>query len=375
MAVDFHQLPHAGIRTLTPYKPGKPIVEVAREFGLKDIIKLASNENPLGCSPRVMEALSALPNHLLATYPSAINHPLQEKLAAHLNTEPNQLILSNGSDYIYLLLFMAFALHTNKHVLTHDYAFSTYQIQAQGLGIPVVSAKIQANWQVDIQQLIDTCTKDTGLICLANPNNPTGTFIPESGILKLLDNIPESTLLVLDEAYYEYVQQDQKMDSIAWLKRYPNLVITRTFSKAYGLAGLRLGYAIANPDIISLLQKLQLPFAVNQIALEAGFVALDDAAFMEKTLQSYVSGMAQMRNGLCRLDIEHIPSTANFVTVDCAKDGLPIYQALLAQGVIVRPLHAYNMPNHIRVTIGTEEQNTRFLKALQTIFYPGRNHP
>lgn len=374
MAVDFHQLPHVGIRTLTPYKPGKPIIEVAREFGLTDIIKLASNENPLGCSPLVMQTLATLSYHLPAAYPSAINHPLQSKLANLLGLEANQLILSNGSDYIYLLLLMAFALHTGKHLLTHDYAFSTYQIQAQGLGIPVVSVKIQDDWHVDVQKLIDACTKDTGLICLANPNNPTGTLIPAADILKLLNNIPASTLLVLDEAYYEFVQKDTAVESIEWLARFPNLVITRTFSKAYGLAGLRLGYALAHKDIIALLQKLQLPFAVNQIALEAGFVALDDTAFMKKTLETNVAGMQQMCNGLSQLDIAYIPSAANFVTVDCKTNCLPIYQGLLAQGVIVRPLHAYNMPNHIRVSIGTKEQNTRLLKALSTIFHPGRHH-
>lgn len=365
MPVDFQQLSHEGIRNLMPYKPGKPIIEVAREFGLEDIIKLASNENPLGCSPRVITALESLSPALLASYPSAINHPLYEKLAAHHGIQPNQLILSNGSDYLFLLLMMGFALHNGKHILSHDYAFSSYQIQGQGLGIPVISAGLQPDWQVDIEQLLARCNSKTGLIFLANPNNPTGLLIPQKGIKRLLENIPEKTLLVLDEAYHEYANQE--INSLSWLEEHPNLVITRTFSKAYGLAGLRLGYAMTNTAIVSLLHKLQLPFAVNQAALAAGLAALEDQDFLKKTLAVNAEGMQQMLSGLKKLQVPHFPSAANFITVNCEKDCLPIYNALLRQGIIVRPLHAYNMPEYIRVSIGTKEQNDRFLHALTLI--------
>lgn len=365
MPIDFHQLPHAGIRNLTPYKPGKPIVEVAREFGLGDIIKLASNENPLGCSPAALSALQTLSPALLASYPSAINHPLYEKLAKKHGITPQQLILSNGSDYIFLLLMMGFALHNGKHILTHDYAFSSYQIQAQGLGIPVTSSGLHPDWQVDIDQLIANCNADTALIFLANPNNPTGLLIPQTEVKRLLENIPETTLLVLDEAYHEYAQLE--INSLSWLETHPNLVITRTFSKAYALAGLRLGYAIANVAIIEILHKLQLPFAVNQAALAAGLAALEDEDFLGKTLEVNHQGMQQLLLGLEQVGLSAFPSAANFITFSCNKDSTDTYQALLQQGIIVRPLHAYNMPEYIRVSAGTTEQNARFLKALATI--------
>jgi histidinol-phosphate aminotransferase len=201
-------------------------------------------------------------------------------------------------------------------------------------------------------------------MCLANPNNPTGLMIKPGKIKKLLENIPKTTLLVLDEAYYEYANPE--INSISWLEEHPNLVITRTFSKAYGLAGVRLGYAIANEAIISILHKLQMPFAVNQVALVAGLAALNDAVFLKKTLELNRQGMEQMRSGLEALHLKSFPSDANFVTFDCEKDGLSVYQQLLEKGIIVRPLHAYGMPNHLRVTIGTAEQNTRFLKALRS---------
>lgn len=367
MPINFQKLPHQGIQSLIPYKPGKPIIEVAREFGITDIIKLASNENPLGCSANVLKALQTLTSSTIATYPSAHNHPLYQKLADKLGIMPNQLILSHGSDYIFLLLIIGFALHTGKHLLTHTYAFSTYQIQAQGLGVPVIYAELKKDWQVDIDSLIDHCSTQTGLICLANPNNPTGFLIKHAEIKRLLENIPQTTLLVLDEAYYEYAQNQYGGESIAELKTHPNLVITRTFSKAYGIAGLRLGYGIANPDIIDILNRLQLPFAVNQAALTAGEAALEDEHFLTQTLQNNTKGISQMCSRLQQLALTYFPPGGNFVTIDCKQDSLPIFQKLLEKGIIVRPLHPYNLPHYLRVTIGTEIQNSRFLKAIATI--------
>lgn len=368
MTIDFQQLPHAGIRSLIPYKPGKSIEELKREKGITDIIKLASNENPLGCSPLALAALHSMSPSLAATYPSPINHPLMPKLANKLKISMDQLFLSNGSDYLFSILLYCFALHTDKHILTHEYAFSTYAIQAHTLQIPVETVAINPDWQVNIEKLIQACNSQTGIIFLANPNNPTGLLMSQTEIKYLLEHIPPTTLLVLDEAYYEFAASKHSCNSVEWLDEHPNLVITRTFSKIYGMAGLRLGYAIANPSIISLLQRVQLPFSVNQAALTAALGALDDDEFIKLSLQTNEEGMEQMRDGLNQLNLNYLPSACNFLTFNCKEDASLIYNYLLDQGIIVRPLHAYKMEQYIRVTIGTKEQNSRFLNALKNYY-------
>jgi histidinol-phosphate aminotransferase len=364
MSINFEQLPHAGIQSLVPYNPGKSIEELAREKGISDIIKLASNENPLGCSPLALIALRSMPPQVVATYPSPLNHPLMPKLAAKLKINRDQLFLSNGSDYLFNILLNCFALNTHKHILTHEYAFSTYAIQAKSLNIPVKTVAINNDWHININSLIRECSEKTGLIFLANPNNPTGLLTSQSDIKYLLEHIPESTLLVLDEAYYEFAADQMHENSLNWLSEHPNLVITRTFSKIYGMAGLRLGYAIAHPSIISILQKVQLPFAVNQAALVAAHAALDDEEFIRLSLQTNAEGMVQMRAGLDKLNFNYLPSSCNFLTFDCKEECMPLFNYLLDQGIIVRPLHAYQMNNYIRVSIGTRDQNKRFLNSL-----------
>lgn len=368
MPVDFQQLPHEGIRTLSPYKPGKSIAELKQEQGISDIIKLASNENPLGCSASVLATLANMPDTLIASYPAPMIHPLMNKLAKHLNVETEQLMVSNGSDQIFNFLLSAFALHNNKHLLTHQYAFSTYQIQAQALGIAVKTVAINDDWHVNVDALIEASNEKTALICLANPNNPTGTLITKDHILRLLDHSNPHSLIVLDEAYFEYSHEQQGYNAVEWLDTYPNLVLTRTFSKAYGLAGLRLGYVIAHPSVIEILRRLQLPFAVNQVALEAGCAALADQAFITKTVEVNRLGMKQIAEGLKALGLNFIPSSCNFISFDCKQDGMTVYQYLLSRGIIVRPLHPYNMNNYLRVSIGTEEQNSRFLETLKGVY-------
>lgn len=364
MPIDLQQLAHAGIRSLIPYKPGKAIEEVQREKGLSDIIKMASNENPLGCSPLALKALREMSPHLVALYPSPVNHPLMLKLALKLGVHPEQLFLSNGSDYIYNLLLNCYVLHSDKHIVTHEYAFSTYAIQAHSLQIPVRTVPVNADWQVNIQHLLQTCTEKTGIIFLANPNNPTGSLVSQEQIKYLLEHMPQSTLLVLDEAYYEFAASRQSCNSQDWLQEHPNLVITRTFSKIYGMAGLRLGYMMAHPDLVSVLQRLQLPFTVNQAALSAGYAALDDEAFIQLSLKLNQEGMEQLRASFNERRIDYLPSACNFLTFDCKEDALALYNHLLDNGIIVRPLHAYKMNHYIRVTSGTKEHNTRFLNAL-----------
>lgn len=364
MPCDYEQLPHAGIRNLVPYVPGKSSEELASERGLTDIIKLASNENPLGCSPLVTQALAELTGHRIATYPMSVNHLLRHKLAVKLKVDLEMITIGNGSDSLFCSLLTCFALHNDKHVLTHDYAFSSYAIQAKTLGIPVISTAVKSNFVVDIDAMISACTEKTSLIFMANPNNPTGLLVCPEEIKRLLDNIPATTIFVLDEAYFEYSGILNPGATMDLLKKYPNLVITRTFSKAYGLAGLRLGYAIANPQITALLYRIQLPFIVNIAALTAGCAALNDEAFIQQTLMVNKEGLKQMQQGLTVLGFPHLPTAGNFITVDCKTDSMPIYQRLQDYGIIVRPLHPYGLNNYIRVTIGTREQNQRFLDKL-----------
>lgn len=368
MSIDFQKMPHEGVRSLIPYKPGKSIEELAGERNITDIIKLASNENPLGCSPMAMNAIRTMSAQHLATYPSPINHPLMPKLASKLNISVDRLFLGNGSDSLYTHLLNCFVLHSEKHILVHDFSFSTYEIQANTYKIPVHHVPIKANFEVDVDQLINSCTDKTALIFLANPSNPTGTLTPQNEIKRLLEHIPASTLLVLDEAYYEFAVDQLNCNSIDWLDEHPNLIITRTFSKIYGLAGLRIGYVLAAPSIISLLQRVQLPFAVNQVALTAAYAALDDEAFLEKTLEVNKNGLSQMRAGLDELGLSYLPSACNFLTIDCQEDSLVLYNYLLDNGIIVRPLHPYKMNHYLRITIGTEQQNVRVLKALHTYY-------
>lgn len=367
MACDYKQLPHDGIQTLAPYIPGKSIEEVARDLGITDIIKLASNENPRGCSPRVHDALAALSLSQIATYPIPSAHPLPMTLARYLNITDDMITLGHGSDALFQLLIICFALHRDKHIVTHDYAFQTYSILAKIFGVPLISTPLLTDWQVDIDALISACNAKTALIFLANPNNPTGTLINHADILRLLHAIPKTTILVLDEAYHEFLSPGDSPNTIDLITQFPNLVITRTFSKGYGLAGLRLGYAISHPDIRALLQKIVLPFTISQTALAAGVAALEDETFVLQSAELNRNELKRVNQALVQRGYNCLPSFANFITFDCKMDGNIIYNALLAQGIIVRPLHAYGLNNYLRVSIGTHTQNTRFLDTLSRI--------
>lgn len=375
MSCDFKQLPHVGIQTLKPYIPGKSADELASEQGIKDIIKLASNENPLGCSPLARKALADMSGLTLATYPHPTLHPVQKKLSDKLGVNPDCITLCNGSDLMFWLLLTTFALHNKKHLLVHDFSFMSYRTQAQALGIPVRSVPLLKDWEVDIEAMIQACNSDTALLFIANPNNPTGVAIPLDKIKHLMKNIPDSTIVLIDEAYYEYAYPEDNAASLALLHKFPNLVVTRTFSKAYGLASLRLGYAIAHPHITELLLRVQPPFSVNQAAMDAACAALDDKAFITQSLSVNHQGMQQMRAGLQAMDLNQIPSVTNFISFDCGMDSLPIYNGLLRHGIIVRPLHAYNLPNYLRVSIGKPEHNERFLAKLTECLHNKRVQP
>ncbi|MCY4043475.1 MAG: histidinol-phosphate transaminase [Cellvibrionales bacterium] len=364
MSCDFTALAKSGIQTLKPYVPGKPEAELARELGISDIVKLASNENPLGISPKALEAIQAEQINL-TRYPDGSHFLLQQKLAAHLDIKANQLVFGNGSNDVLDLIGHCF-LTPDVSAVFSEHAFIVYplMVKAQGAEAIVVPAK---DYGHDLDAMANAIKPNTRIIFVANPNNPTGTYHSIDAIEAFLSRVREDVLVVLDEAYIEYQPEAISKQSIELLARYSNLIITRTFSKAYGLAGLRVGYGIASESIIGVMQKARAPFNVNSLAQAAAIAVLDDADYLRRTIACNQQGMQQLSDGLLALGFSIIPSKGNFITFDTGTDAMSVYQALLHEGVILRPVGVYGLPNHLRVTIGTDEENTRFLDALKKV--------
>jgi len=358
----------AYVRAIAPYQPGKPITELAREMGLDEarIVKLASNENPLGVSPRARAAIeAALPE--LARYPDGFD--LAKALSRKLGVPMDHIVLGNGSNDVLELVGGAF-LAPGRSSVYSQHAFAVYPLatQARGARGIVVPAR---NYGHDLAAMLKAIEPETRVVFVANPNNPTGTLLTGAELEAFLRAAPGDVVVVLDEAYNEYLPAAARYDSLQWLARHRNLVITRTFSKAYGLAGLRVGYALCDPSIADLLNRVRQPFNVNNLALVAAIAALDDEPFLRRSRELNQAGMAQLTAAFARLGLAWIPSCANFVTVEIPrKDGAsqsgPVYQKLLRAGVIVRPVAGYALPDHLRVTVGLPEENERFLAALAT---------
>ncbi|HQU86969.1 MAG TPA: histidinol-phosphate transaminase [Denitromonas sp.] len=351
------------IRAISPYQPGKPISELAREMGLVEasIVKLASNENPLGISPMAKEAISRAVLEL-ARYPDGNGFALKAALSERTGVPMNGIVLGNGSNDVLELVARTFLTPGSEAVFS-EHAFAVYPLATMAVGGKpvVVPAK---NFGHDLDAMAAAVTDKTGVIFIANPNNPTGTFLPGPQIAAFLEKIPERVLVVLDEAYTEYLSDDDRYDAIGWLARFPNLLVSRTFSKAYGLAGLRVGYGLAHPSVIDLLNRVRQPFNVNSLALAAATAALSDEEFLAKSADLNRRGMTQLTDAFRAMSLEWIPSWANFVTVKVG-DGETINRKLLAQGVIVRLVASYGMPQWLRVSIGLPEENARFISALK----------
>lgn len=362
-AIDFCALANSGIRRLTPYQPGKPLEELERELGVYDAIKLASNENPLGASPRVAQHIQKYLQHT-HIYPDGSCFELKQTLAAFLSVSSQQLTIGNGSENILELITKAY-LSKESNAIISEYAFLTIPLLIQSYGAEIKTAPAH-QYGHHVPALIQAVDKQTRVLFLVNPNNPTGTYVTDQDFQRLMNAVPAQVLVVVDEAYSEYIKQPDYPDALSYLSRYPNLIVTRTFSKVYGLAALRLGYAVSSPEIADILNRARLPFNVNTLAAQAACAALEDQAHVQKSVALNQLGMAQMQHGLYQLKLNYIPSVGNFITIDVG-DAVSVYQALLRQGIIVRPLQAYNMPRHIRVTIGTSEQNERFLRAMEGI--------
>jgi len=354
----------AHIRAIAPYRPGKPISELARELGLDeaDIVKLASNENPLGPSPAALVAAQdAL--HDMALYPDGAGFALKSKLSAKLGVAANQIVLGNGSNDVLDMAARAF-LGPAASAVYAQHAFAVYPIATLTAGAACIEVAAK-DYGHDLDAMRAAIRDDTRVLWIANPNNPTGTFLPWAQIEAFLETVPPQVLVVLDEAYGEYLPPAERCDTAAWLARFPNLLISRTFSKAYGLAGLRVGYGLGSAGVIDLLNRVRHPFNVNAPALAAAEAALGDEAFLARSYALNTAGMAQLAAGLAEMGVETVPSKGNFLL---AKVGAAarINAELLKRGVIVRPVDNYGLPEFLRVSVGLAAQNARFLDVLRT---------
>jgi histidinol-phosphate aminotransferase len=361
--MELSELTPAYVRALAPYQPGKPISELAREMGLDEakIVKLASNENPLGIGPRTRAAIDGALRDL-ARYPDGGGFELKQALARRFGIDSSQIVLGNGSNDVLELVSLAF-LTPGTSAVYSQHAFAVYPLatQARGARAIVTPAK---GYGHDLDAMAAAVAGDTRVVWIANPNNPTGTLAPADRLEAFLKRVPDRVLVVIDEAYNEYLAPDLRAETVKWLRRHANLVVTRTFSKAYGLAGLRVGYALAHPSVADLMNRVRQPFNVSSIALVAATAALDDMEFVARSYAENLQGMRQLEEGARRLQLEWIPSCGNFITIRVGR-AAEIYKRLLRRGVIVRPVGGgYELPEHLRVTIGTEAENTRFLQAL-----------
>jgi histidinol-phosphate aminotransferase len=364
LSCDFLALANKGIQGLSPYQAGKPIEELQRELGLSDIVKLASNENPLGPSPAVLESCArALRDS--TRYPDANGFELKQSIAGKFGLKADQLTLGSGSNDVLDLIARVFLAPGTSAVFS-QYAFIVYPIATQACGARALVTPAK-NWGNDLEAMLAAIEADTRVIFIANPNNPTGTWVGNTELVAFLQRVPPNVVVVLDEAYTEYVEQQDFPDGLALLQQFPNLIVTRTFSKAYGLAGLRVGYAASSPQLADLLNRVRAPFNVNSLGLVAAVAALADNDYLVRARQLNAQGLRQLCEGIAPLGLPVIPSAGNFITVEMPGDALPIYQRLLREGVIVRPLVPYKMPNHLRVSIGLTEENAKFLAALPKV--------
>jgi histidinol-phosphate aminotransferase len=355
--------PH--VREIAPYQPGKPISELAREMGLEEgsIVKLASNENPLGVSPKALVAMAATLQDI-ARYPDGNGFVLKEAISRKYGIAQSQIVLGNGSNDVLELAARAF-LSPGTEVVFSQHAFAVYPLVTQAIGAIGVMTPAK-NYGHDLDAMLAAVTPNTRMIFVANPNNPTGTWIDKQALHAFLSKVPNDVMVVLDEAYDEYLPDDLKSEAIGWIAEFDNLVLTRTLSKAYGLAGLRVGFLVANAAVADMINRVRQPFNVNNVALAAAAAVLEDDDFVRRTREINDAGMKQLTEGMARLGLEYIPSYGNFVCVR-VENAMEVYRKLLQKGVIVRPVGNYELPDFLRVSIGLERENARFLEALEEV--------
>jgi len=365
----FLKLAAPGVQALQPYLPGKPVAELEREYGISNAVKLASNENPFGPGPLALAAAREVLQDL-SRYPEGSAWLLAEKLAGKHQLARDCITLGNGSNDVLDIIARVFLTPAHEAVFS-QYAFAVYPIAVQAVGAKARIAPAHDGSRGpacghDLDAMNSLVGPDTRLVFIANPNNPTGTWLESDALEAFIANLPAHVMVVVDEAYFEYVDKASYPDTSTWLERFPNLIVTRTFSKAYGLAGFRVGYALSHPDVAGLLNRVRQPFNVNTVAQAAALAALDDVEHLQQSIRRNREGMEQLVSGFHALGLAYIESAGNFVAVNTGR-GLERYEALLQQGVIVRPVANYGMPDHLRVTVGRADENARLLAALEQV--------
>jgi histidinol-phosphate aminotransferase len=365
--MNFLDLANAGVRSLQPYQPGKQVSELEREYGVSDAVKLASNENPLGPSPLALERAQAELTQI-HRYPDGNGFALKAELAGLHDVDPACITLGNGSNDVLELVARAF-LAPGLNAVFSRHAFAVYPIATQAVGADARVAPANPPGHAmpyghDLGALAAAVDGRTRVVFIANPNNPTGTWLEAGELEAFIHGLPESVIVVVDEAYFEYVENDGYPNASAWLDRYPNLVVTRTFSKIYGLAGLRVGYGLCDPQVADLLNRVRQPFNVSSVAQAAALGALSDREHVRCSVRVNRSGLRQLESGLEQLGLTWIPSVANFICVHLGRPGAEVYEQLLHHGVIVRPVAGYNLPDYLRITVGTQQENRRVIDAL-----------
>ena len=360
--MDLKKIVNKGINDLSPYEPGKPIEDLERELGIKNAVKLASNENPVGPSPRVLQSIE---NILKNThrYPDGNATKLKEVIGRKFSVKPNQVTIGNGSNDIIEFIARSF-LGTDDSAIYSEHAFAVYPLVVKAVGAEGIEVPAK-NFSHDLDAMLDSIKSNTKIIFIANPNNPTGSFIGRAEILKFLDKVPEDIIVLLDQAYFDYSSFEDSDVDFDILNNFPNLVMSRSFSKAYGLAGFRIGYSVSSEDIANYLNRVRQPFNANSLALFAAEQAIEDEEFMNKCLQLNFEQKKVLYKGLESLGFHCLPSKGNFISFDCKEDSTGLFNRLLSQGVIVRTLGVYKMPNFLRVSVGLPEENLIFLEKLQ----------
>jgi len=351
------------IREITPYVAGKPVEELKRQLGLKKIIKLASNENPLGSSPKAMDAIRKNLSKV-NRYPDSQGYYLKKRLARYLNVKPGNIALGNGSDELIDIIIKTF-VEEDENIITSEATFLEYEIISRVNGRGVITVPLRY-FKYDLEGIKKKIDGDTKLIFISNPNNPTGTYVTKYEFEDFIRGLPSDILLVLDEAYDAFIDVDDYPSGLNYLKG-KRVITIKTFSKAYGLAGLRIGYAVADEELVGFMENARQPFNVNMLAQVAATAALDDKKFLRKTRTTILDGKDYLYDCLGKLGIAYVPSVANFILIDASRDGVGVFKEMLRYGVIVRDMAQYGLKNFIRVTIGTRKENERFIKVLKKI--------
>ncbi len=364
MDLEIKDLINSSIKSLTPYEPGKPIEDLEREYGIKNAVKLASNESPLGPSPKVLTTLEQVISGI-HRYPDGNGFRLKEALSLKHSVDMSVLTLGNGSNDIIEFVARCF-LSPKDNAIYSKYAFAVYPLIVKALGAEGIEVEAK-DWGHDLQAMLEAINKDTKIIFIANPNNPTGTFIEKNEIIRFLEKVPSQVIVLLDQAYFDYSNYESEDVSFSLIEDFPNLVISRTFSKAYGLAGLRVGYSVSSSNIADYLNRVRQPFNVNSLALAAAETALEDDEHLAKCLRINKDEKERLYKYFISHGYDFIESFANFVSFDCKDSSNEVFKRLLPKGVITRSMDIYKMPNHLRVSIGLPEENSKFMESVTSL--------